>query len=293
MSVVLTGSSGQLGRCIQDELNVLGISYHALSKEDLPIEDKNKVNRIFKKLLPSIVLNAAAYTNVDSAEDKSDLAYSINATGPENLAYACNNLEIPLVHISTDFVFNGKSKVKYLPKDKTDPISVYGKSKLKGEENIIRICKKFVIIRTSWVFSIYGKNFLKTILKLAQTKTKINVIDDQIGSPTDARDLAKAIVKNLDSFHKVQNQNKIFHYSGDKSCSWYEFAKSIVHNGYEMGIIKKLPELNPIKTEEFKQNIAERPRFSALDSQKFCNRFNVSASDWKSSISKAIKELSL
>lgn len=292
MSIVVTGSNGQLGRCIQDELQNFNLSYHALSKEDLLIDNKREVHRIFKILRPSLVINTAAYTNVDIAEIESQEAFRINGEGPENLAHECNNLNIPLIHISTDFVFRGDSKIKYLPNDPTNPISVYGKSKLKGEENIIRICKKYIIIRTSWVFSRYGNNFLKTILNLAQTKNKIEIIDDQIGCPTSARDIALAIVTSINSFFDTKNQNKIFHFSGNQECSWYEFAKLIVHAGSENGLIKNLPKLEPIKTFQFKSNIASRPKFSALNSEEFYKSFNVSPSKLKESISKTVKELS-
>ena len=144
------------------------------------------------------------------AEIESKEAFRTNGVGPENLANECNNLKIPLIHISTDFVFKGDSKIKYLPNDHTNPISIYGKSKLKGEENIIRICKKYIIIRTSWVFSRYGNNFLKTILNLAKTKNKIEIIDDQIGCPTSARDIALAIVSSINSFYDAKNQIKSF-----------------------------------------------------------------------------------
>ena len=253
-----------------------------------------------KKVIPNLFISvskrkelAREWKAMELAEIESKEAFRTNGVGPENLAHECNNLKIPLIHISTDFVFKGDSKIKYLPKDHTNPISVYGKSKLKGEENIIRICKKYIIIRTSWVFSRYGNNFLKTILNLAKTKNKIEIIDDQIGCPTSARDIALAIVTSINSFYDAKNQNKIFHFSGDQECSWYEFAKLIVRAGSENGLIKNLPKLEPIKTYQFKSNIASRPKYSALNSEEFYKSFNVSPCKLKESISKTIKELSI
>jgi len=293
MSIIITGSNGQLGLCIQDELNSLGILYHALPKELMKIEDQDSIISIFDKLQPSAVINAAAYTNVDLAETNAKEAFIVNGAGPENLSHACNKLDIPLIHISTDFVFNGKSTKKYTPQDIPDPISVYGQSKLQGEENIMRICKKFFIIRTSWVFSSYGNNFLKTVLKLSKTREEISIIDDQIGCPTHARDLAKAIVDNLKKFKDPANQNTIFHFSGDQPCSWYDFGTYILSTAHGLGYIANIPKLLPIKTDEYKSNLAVRPQFSALDSMTFCNMFNVPKSNWKIATQEIIKELIL
>lgn len=293
MSVVLTGSNGQLGQCIQDECKQLGIHLHPLTKKYMPIEDSSQVDYIFNKLQPSIVINTAAYTNVDKAETDIDEAFMVNAAGPEILGHACNKRGIPLIHISTDFVFDGKSKKKYIPQDKPNPTSIYGKSKLLGEENIIKICKKFYIIRTSWVFSNYGNNFLKTILKLGNTKDELSLIDDQVGCPTSANDLAKAIVRNLENFKSGKNNNSIYHYSGDQSCSWFDFAKFILKKGHELGYIQSMPSIKPIHTIHYKALVATRPQFSALDSSCFCKTFNVQTSDWKTAVEKIIEELCL
>jgi len=291
MSVLLTGCSGQLGRCIQEELGMLEIPFHALTKKQLSIDDPNQVNDIFNKLQPSIIINAAAYTNVDQAENEAKKAFKVNGEGPKILSLACNRMKIPLVHISTDFVFDGISKKSYLPSDIPNPISIYGQSKLQGETYIINTCNQFYIIRTSWVFSNYGSNFFKTVLELSRTKDEFSIVNDQIGCPTFAKDLAKAIVVNLDIFQSGQYANTVYHYSGDEFCSWFNFAEYISKKAYQHGYILNLPNIKPIKSEEYKSAIAIRPKFSALDSSNFCELFNVSKSDWRSAVDSTIRKL--
>ena len=227
--------------------------------KDLDITSQEKVLQFITEKKPEIVINAAAYTAVDNCESNYAAAYAVNALGPKNLAIACNIIDIPLIHISTDYVFEGNKKTPLIEEDKLGPKTIYGKTKLEGEKFIQNHTKKYFIIRTAWLYGIHGKNFVTTMLNLAKKNNELKVVDDQIGSPTYCRDLSNAISEILNS-----DKYGIYHVTNKGEVSWYEFAKKI----FELSNIDV--KVKPCTTEEFPRP-ALRPHYSVLSNQKWIN----------------------
>ncbi|MGR2867832.1 dTDP-4-dehydrorhamnose reductase [Vibrio vulnificus] len=285
MKLLITGANGQVGKSLLDEVkndhNVL-----ALGRDELDISDRNAVNKIVAEFMPDIIVNAAAYTAVDRAEEDEESAYAVNAEGPSNLAKAAKSSTAMLVHISTDYVFDGTSEQPYTEDAPTNPMSIYGKSKLLGEKLVAEECDDFVIIRTSWVFSEYGNNFVKTMLKLADKHRTLNIVDDQVGGPTYARDIAKAIlsivVKRQENSGTSIPQG-IYNFSGQPSVSWLEFAKAVFDRASTAGIVKETPLLTGISTVAYNAP-AYRPANSRLDCEKISRDFGIDQPDWQNAI---------
>jgi dTDP-4-dehydrorhamnose reductase len=253
MKIVVTGANGQLGQELVRQLQQTNFELYSFTKSDLDITNENIVNEVITKIKPDIIINAAAYTKVDQAEVEEETAYLVNAFGQRSLAVAAEKVGAKICYISTDYVFDGNSTVPYREYDKTNPLGVYGKSKLVGEELTKSLCSQYFIVRTAWVYGEFGQNFVKTMLRLAKEKEEINVVNDQIGSPTYTVDLARFIIE------LVQTEKfGIYHCTNSGSCSWYEFAKAIFE---ESNINVKI---NPITTEQFPRPAA-RPRYSVLD----------------------------
>ena len=255
MKILITGAYGMLGSDLREvlknqELIVTG-------SKDLDITDEEKVVEFVCENSPELVINAAAYTAVDDCETHYDDAYAVNALGPKNLAIACNKLDIPLVHISTDYVFDGTKRTPLIETDKLGPQSAYGKTKLAGEEFIQENTDKYFILRTAWLYGLHGNNFVKTMLDLAENHDEITVVDDQVGSPTYSFDLAVAITNLLFS-----DKYGIYHVTNEGECSWYEFAKLI----FELSNIDV--KVVPVTTEEFPRP-APRPHYSVLNNKKW------------------------
>ena len=228
------------------------------------------------------VINCAAYTLVDQAENELELADQINHVAVAKLGEICKRKDIKLIHISTDYVFNGSKNTPYQESDPVDPLSVYGKTKLKGEQALENISPKGAIIRTSWVYSEFDQNFVKTMLRVGAERNKLSVIFDQIGTPTYATDLADAILKMIDS-NKL-NDLEIYHYANEGVCSWYDFAKAIFE-------IKALPcNVTPIETKEYHVP-AKRPQYSVLNKNKFKKTFGVQVPYWRDSLKKCLQNL--
>lgn len=292
MSVFITGANGQLGRSIIAELKKKNYRYFAFSKSQLDITNFFEINSIIKKKKPDIVLNFASYNDVDKAEKEPKLAFLINSEAVKNLALCCSSLEIPLIHISTDYVFYGKLNKHYNCLDPVRPKSVYGLSKLKGEIAIKNFCKYFLIIRTSRLFSKYKNNFLHTILSLVKKKKLIKIVNDQYSCPTSAETLAKAIVKIIPIIIKKKFQNKIYHYANKNPCSWYDFAREVVNLLFKFNFIVKKNIIKPISAKKFSISFEKlRPKFSGLNSTVFCKKFKISNPTWKSSLKNVIKSL--
>ena len=255
MKIVITGCDGQLGKEIIKELNkenkTLKNEIFALNREKLDICDIDKVNNCILSINPDIIINCAAFTKVDLCEDEVELAYKVNSIGPKNLAICCEKVNAKLVHISTDYVFDGNKNI-YREDDITNPQSVYGKSKLLGEQYVQSFSSKYFIIRTAWLYG-DGNNFVKTMLKLSESKNEINVVNDQIGTPTSTKDLAKVILKLI----YTENYG-LYHGTNKGSCSWYEFSKKI----FEMKNIDI--KVNPISSKEYASKV-KRPQYSVLD----------------------------
>jgi dTDP-4-dehydrorhamnose reductase len=285
MVVLVTGANGQLGQALQYissnylDRSIKGeqakqIQFHFCSSSDLDITKKDDIEAIFNTIKPDFCVNAAAYTAVDKAEIEEEKAYLINVIGAKNLAEVCKNFKTTLIHISTDFVFDGNKNTPYIEEDKTNPKGVYGKTKSDGEQEIIKILNEHFIIRTSWLYSQFSNNFMKTMLKLARERNSLSVVNDQIGTPTNAVDLAEVIIKVILSNSKNFG---IYHFSNEGSASWYDFAKRIFE------INKIAIDLKPIPTSEF-PTPAKRPRYSVLDKSKIKSEFNILIDSWEESL---------
>ena len=283
MKVVVTGKGGQLASEFE-ALNDTDSNWTFLSQQDLDITVKDLVLSYFELNRCDLVINCAAYTAVDKAENEKELAYKVNAEGTNNLLKACKLIGAKLIHFSTDYVFDGSSKVPYTELDTPKPNSVYGSSKLKGDEYILANKEvKSIILRTSWVYSSYGNNFVKTMISLGEKKTELRIVADQIGSPTYAKDLAADTLKILldDDYNWVNGD--IFHYSNNGSCSWFEFAKKIFE------YTNKGVHLNALSTEEYPTK-AVRPKYSLLDKTKFERTFKTKINHWEISLGKMLKQ---
>lgn len=284
MKILLTGANGQLGRCFQDRLPE-GWQVWATDTAELDITDYEKVLAAVKAFQPDAIVNAAAYTAVDKAESEPELAALVNKTGPENLAKAAKEVEARLIHVSTDYVFDGKATVPYVETDKTNPLGVYGKTKLDGEIAVSHILPDAIIIRTAWVFSEYGNNFVNTMLRLAKDRDELGIVADQRGCPTYAGDIAQAIIDLLN----LKASGGIYHFCGDKEVSWCEFAEFIFDNAISLGVLKKSIIVNGITTDQY-PTPAKRPSYSTLNADKI-NEIGVKPSDWRASLSKVISNL--
>ena len=277
MKVVVTGKGGQLASEFE-ALKGFDPNWTFLSEQELDITNKSSVSSFFKLNNFDLVINCAAYTAVDKAEDEEELAFKVNGEGTKNLLDACGQIGAKLIHYSTDYVFDGSSKEPYTELDTPNPNSVYGASKLKGEEYILANQKvKSIILRTSWVYSSYGNNFVKTMIRLGVEKDELGVVSDQIGSPTHAKDLAKDTLSILNNENYKWIQGDVFHYSNNGSCSWYEFAEKI----FEKTNISV--KLNKLKTEDYPTK-ASRPKYSLLDKSKFVKTFDVEIKNWQESL---------
>ena len=258
MKILITGANGLLGHELSSILK--DHSLILLSHSQLDISDSDQVNKQLDSSHPDVVINSAAYTQVDACETYYDLAFASNATGPKNLAIKCKQLNIPLIHISTDYVFEGNEK-KNTPleeNDKLGPKTVYGKTKLEGEKLVMENCDKYFILRTAWLYG-EGKNFVKTMINLSKKNKELKVVNDQIGSPTYAKDLAKAIKEIVE---KKSEKYGIYHVTNKGQVSWYEFAKKIFE-------IKKIEiKVNPCTSEEYPRP-APRPHYSVLSDKKW------------------------
>ena len=283
MRILVTGSEGQLGNAIKELSPDHSMwTWKFTDLPELDITDQKNVYQKVENFKPDWIINAAAYTDVDAAESNKDLVYQINAEGPLNLAIAAKKIDAKLIHISTDYVFDGTKDVPYTVDDKTSPLQVYGKSKLEGENKIQETDVLGIILRTSWLYGHPGKNFVKTILRLAEEKDEIQVVNDQIGSPTYANDLAEAIIKLL----QIQSLScmELLHFSNNGGISWYEFAKKIVlFSGLEC-IIK------PISSEKLRQK-SVRPSYSVLDLYNIKKKYNILMKNWDSSLSLFLKKI--
>jgi len=283
MKILVTGSYGQLGSGIRMLTEKKGFQHNVFfaDVDTLDVTDLNAVNAFFEDNEVDVVINCAAYTNVDKAESDEELAYKINATGVENLAINAKKKDAFFVHISTDYVFDGSNTSPYLDTDPTNPIGVYGKTKLDGENKLREIMDRSIIIRTSWVYSRFGKNFLKTMMWLGDNKEEINVVNDQIGCPTYAGDLAKSILDIIEQQDKIKD-NVLVGFCNTGKCSWFDFASLIME---KMGSKCKV---HPVPSTEF-PTVAKRPAYSLLSNDKIIKEFNVVSPDWKDSVELVVK----
>jgi len=295
MRILITGSNGQLGTELQKQLNSgyseIGSIPQKLINAELIVTDEKELNisnidnvyKIFQKYSPDLVLNCAAYTNVDDCEKNPELAYQVNAIGPKNLALACLKYKTILVHISTDYVFSGRDNTGISQDELTqpNPISMYGKTKLAGEVYVKENCKHSFIIRTAWLYSYYGKNFVKTIINAGEKYGKITVVNDQFGNPTNAVDLAYEILQLC-----ITDQYGLYHCTGNGICSWFDFAKEIIYLSNTKAVV------TPCSTAEYcsiHKDAARRPAWSALDNKHLRETVGDSMRPWKIALKEYFK----
>ncbi len=279
MRLLITGANGQVGQALIENAQQHNIDVFAYSKETLDISSETMVAVTLNRYQPGVVINAAAYTNVEQAESSPELAKIINEDAVGILARACDSLNIPLLHISTDYVFDGKKQSPYLEADKTAPLSVYGATKLAGEKQLIAFSKKHIILRTSWVFSASGNNFVKTMLRLFRERTEVSVVNDQFGGPTSADAIAKALLKVAARVVEPNfNEWGVYHFSGEPAVSWYEFACAIREACAPESL--KLQQLLPIPSTAFPTK-ATRPAYAVLAMGKIKAVFGIMPCDWQ------------
>ena len=282
MRILVTGSNGQLGsEIVALQAQETQHQWFNLDINGLDITDKNAVEQFVLSNKIDGIINCAAYTNVDKAEEDVALCYKVNRDAPQYLAQAIEKVGGFIIHITTDYVFDGTNNIPYTEQDKPNPVPNYGKSKIEGEQYVCESCKQHIIIRTAWVYSSYGKNFVKTMIKLGKEKPSLGVIFDQIGSPTYARDLAKAIIT-------IVNQGIIpgfYNFSNEGVISWYDFTKHI----HQLANITSC-KVAPIHTADY-PTLAQRPHFSVLDKTKIKNTYNIEIPYWRDSLEECIQLL--
>ena len=296
MKVLVTAKNGQLGW----ELNRTqssNLEAVFLDSKELDVTNSEVVFEKISNFKPDIVINAAAYTAVDKAESDSEAAYLVNQKGAENLALACKQVGAKLIHISTDFVFDATKNTPYSPGDNTSPLGVYGASKLAGEKAVLEILGEDAsIIRTAWVYSVHGNNFVKTMLRLMAEKDQLGVVADQVGTPTNAKNLAKAIwllVENALANKETIGGgflNQMYHWTDLGTASWYDFAVAIQELGIEAGILDKKIPISPIKASQY-PTPAKRPAYSVLDTSLLREDLNISGSHWREALNAMIENL--
>jgi dTDP-4-dehydrorhamnose reductase len=286
MRTLLTGSKGQLARCFRDRLPE-NWELIATDSTSLDITDTEAVRNMVQNFQPDAIVNAAAFTAVDKAEAHVGTAFAVNATAVHNLASAARACQARFIHISTDYVFDGTNKTPYKEQDYTNPQSVYGRTKVAGELLALAANPDSVIIRTSWLFSEYGNNFVKTMIRLAGERDNLSIVHDQTGSPTYAGDLAQAIIALL---QQPVAPRGIYHYGGNKSVTWYEFAQAIFQAAQQQDPDFKIPQLNAITTDQYPLP-APRPAYSIMDCQKIENECGIKASDWQKALNEIIGKL--
>jgi dTDP-4-dehydrorhamnose reductase len=289
MKILVLGSTGQLGQCLNDQLAIAEHDVVYTSRGQIDIADFEVTKAQMLEISPDIVINATAYTAVDKAEEEREAADRINHLAVANMSNICNQLDCWLIHVSTDYVFDGNSEVPYQEDNTTNPQGFYGDSKLKGEVAIETSGCKYLIIRTAWVYSEYGNNFLKTMLRLGANGDELSIVGDQIGCPTYAQDIAKSIMSILSVLDLKGSSSGIYHYCGDEPCSWYDFARAIFLEAEVRGL--KTPSyVKSITTDDY-PTPAIRPAYSVLDCTKIERVFDVTRSNWRDGIKVVIDRL--
>ena len=289
MKILVLGCKGQLGRCLNDQLIRTEHEVIYTSRKQIDISYFEQTKNQILKISPNLIINAIAYTAVDKAEDDQKNANLINHLAVKNIADICNQLECWLIHVSTDYVFDGMAKGPYKEDDETNPQGVYGETKLNGELAIQASGCKHIILRTAWVFSEYGNNFLKTMLRLGAERDELSIVSDQVGCPTYAQDIALAVVSIISQLNSLKDTDGLYHFCGDSACSWFEFAKEIfnhINKHYHISI----PIIKAVTTEEY-PTLAERPKYSVLDNKKIQENFDIFSPDWKVGVESALKNV--
>lgn len=290
MRVLITGAHGQVGyelmRCAPAGFEAVG-----LGSAELDIANADQVAEVVARIQPQLIINAAAYTAVDKAESDAARAFAVNRDGVANLACAAERLAIPLLHISTDYVFAGDAVEPYRESDATGPAGVYGASKLAGEQALAEHCSRHLILRTSWVFGAHGNNFVKTMLRLGRERDSLAIVADQRGGPTATCAIA-SVLWCLAEQCRTQGALPwgIYHYSGAPACSWHEFAEVIFQQAQEQGLLPRVPQLRAIGTADY-PTPAQRPSWSVLDCSRLMAAFGIGQPDWRADLREVLGEL--
>ena len=286
MKILITGARGQVGTELVAQATARGHEVHAFGSKELDISNPEQVMQIVQDVQPDVLINAAAYTAVDKAETEQALAYAVNASGSENLAQACKIQAIPLLHISTDYIYDGEKTTPYRETDKPNPTGVYGASKLAGDQKIAQIWPKHIILQVSWVFGEAGNNFVKTMLRLAEQRDELSIVNDQFGAPTSAKAISSCLLDIIDTpqFNSAQCPWGTYNFQSDPGVSWYDFSQEIFLQAKKQGIIDKTMKLNPIPSSEF-PTPGKRPANSKLNGEKLQKNFNISPANWKADLS--------
>jgi dTDP-4-dehydrorhamnose reductase len=279
--IFIVGKNGQVGRELVEQAEQQGLDAVSFGSAELDITDRSAVLQAVTENKPTVVINAAAYTAVDKAEDEIDLAYAVNRDGVENLALACKAQNIPLIHISTDYVFDGTKQSPYLESDTPSPIGVYGASKLAGEIILKTTWYKHVVLRVSWVFSSHGNNFVKTMLRLAKERNELSVVGDQFGAPTAAADIAKTLLQ----LSGDDGTRGLRHLESNPRVSWHGFAECIFKEARDLGLILEAPVLKSIASDQYVTPV-KRP-----ENSKLATCFAVQSVEWRSSLLKVLVQL--
>ncbi|MGZ7846673.1 dTDP-4-dehydrorhamnose reductase [Haemophilus sp. SZY H57] len=283
---LITGAHGQVGYCLTQQLQGKHLVL-AVDRDELDITDERAVQKTIENFRPDVIINAAAHTAVDRAENEVELSESINVKGPKYLAEAAKSVGAAILHISTDYVFDGQGEGKYKETDITAPQGVYGRTKLEGEQAVAQANDKFIVLRTAWVFGEHGNNFVKTMLRLAKTRDTLGVVADQIGGPTYAGDIAAALIDISERIIDDQNvEYGIYHFTGEPYVSWCDFAKAIFTEAVSQNVLEKAPHVNAITTADY-PTPAKRPANSCLDLTKIQRVFDIQSSNWQ----KALKNI--
>jgi dTDP-4-dehydrorhamnose reductase len=292
MKILLTGKDGQVGFALHKKLLSLG-EVIATNRDILDLSNPQAISAFIDKTKPDIIINPAAYTQVDQAENESELAFQINTFAPQVLAEKASELDIPIIHFSTDYVFDGLKHEPYLEIDEVNPQSVYGQTKWQGEE-ALRQNKKHIILRTSWVFSSHGKNFLKTIFKLIQEKTSLNVVSDQIGTPTSSEALADVTYQIVKAIFNDDNFKDFgtYHMTLDNETNWYRYARFITDEAARLGLqtLMTSKDIKPILSDAY-PTLAKRPMNSRLDNKKIKKTFMLELPHWEEEVKRILKAL--
>jgi len=279
MKILITGAQGQVGKELVSIANQRGFDVIAAGQTELDITQLKNIRSYIELHQPDLVINAAAYTAVNKAEEEQDITYAINRDGAANLAAVSKEKNILLLHISTDYVFDGTKSEAYSENDAVSPLGVYGISKWQGEETIRQTLPEHIILRVAWVFGEQGNNFVKTMLRLAKDRDELSVVEDQFGGPSPAKDIAKTLIILAEQYQKEKTLEwGTYHYCGDEKVSWCGFAKEILKQAKEQGLIEKDIKVNAITTAEY-QDPTKRPANSMLDCEKIKNTFGIIMSD--------------
>ncbi len=286
--ILLIGNQGQLGNELANILTANNLNFLGINQSDLDLTQSELIAPFIQNYQPNLIINCSAYTAVDKAENEPEIAHKVNSIAPQIFAQTAEKMGAKLIHISTDYVFDGTKNTPYLETDQTNPLGIYGQTKLAGETAVITNCSNYLILRTAWVYGVYGTgNFVKTMLRLGQEREQLKVVMDQIGSPTWTKDLATTIYQLIPQL--TPEISGIYHYTNSGVCSWYDFAVTIFEEAKKLGFPLKIEQIIPITTEEY-PTPAKRPAYSVLLCKKILHLLGNVPPYWRDSLQLMLKE---